>query len=150
MPSLYQQDILLNANDDTLYPEAVKLLKRLVDEEECLPLPASQVAGLLNIAKRASYPDVEQFIRHQRERNWPESRKDVKIFYTALGETLNTFEKKWLPERFQLPSTGKTPQAQKEESKELMALIARDFIQHLVAENMRLLANMKAQQGRKG
>jgi hypothetical protein len=149
MPSPQQLETLLNVSDDTLYPEAVKLLHRLIDEEECLPLPASQIAGLLNIANLSNYPEVEHFIRHQRERDWPESRKDIKTLYTALGEALNTFKKKRLVERFQLTSTGKSVQAQREESDELMALVAREFIQHLVAENMVLIAAMRAKRARK-
>ncbi len=149
MPSPQQLNMLWDASDDTLYPEAVKLLHRLLDEKECMPLPASQVAGLLNIANASSYAELERFIRHQRDRNWPESRQDIKIFYTELGERLNDFRKKWLVERFQLGSQEKNAREAKAEVDELMALVAREFIQHLIAENMVLIAALKAERAKK-
>ncbi len=145
MPSAQHLQILWNASDDTLYPQAVKLLHRLVDELECRPLPASQVTGLLNIANASSYAELNRFLRHQRERNWPESRKDIKIFYTELEEHLTTLRKKWLPERFPRPQAGKSTKEINQEADELMVLIAQDFIQHLIAENMVLIAVMKAE-----
>ena len=93
MPSPQQLDTLWNASDDTLYPEAVKLLHRLIEEEGCMPLPASQMAGLLNVANASSYPEIERFMRHQRERNWSLQQAsdyvgvlDSHVYYKILGE----------------------------------------------------------------
>jgi hypothetical protein len=149
MPSPQHLQILWDASDDTLYPEAIKLLHRLVDEMECMPLPASQVSGLFNIANASSYAELERFLRHQRDRNWPESRKDIKIFYTELDERLTLFRKKWLPERFHLVQSGKSTKEVNLEIDELMVLVAREFIQHLIAENMVLSAALKAERARR-
>lgn len=149
MVSSEQRQILWNASDETLYPEAVALLQRLVNEKECMPLPASQVAGLLNIANASSYSELSHFIRHQRERNWPESKKDIKVFYTELEERLTTFKKKWLPERFPLNQSGKSAKEVNLESDELMALVAREFIQHLMAENMLLITALRAERAKR-
>lgn len=136
MPSPEQQQTLYDLSDDELYSGSVKFLHRLVDEEECLPLPASQVAGLLNIANASSYTELERFIRHQLGRNWSESKKDIQIFYTELDKEFTQMKKTLLP-RFHLEQEGKNA---REVNDELMALLARDFIQHLIAENMLLLA----------
>ncbi len=143
MPSPQHLNILWDASDDTLYAEAVKLLHNLIDEKDCRPLPTSQVAGLLNIASASSYTELERFLRHQRDRNWPENRQDVKIFYTALGEKLALLKKNWLPERFHLTAAGKSVKELNKEKDDLMILVAREFIQHLTAENMVLIARSR-------
>lgn len=140
-PSPEQLNILWNLSDDTLYPEAVDFIHRLVEKEDCMPLPASQVMGLLNIANAASYAELERFIKHQCERNWPESKKDIKFFYTELGNVFTSFRNKRLRTLFHLEAaTGPVGQ---QEIDALMLLVARDFIQHLITENS-LLANQRA------
>ncbi len=128
MPSEGQLRQLWNLSDNVLYPEAVTFLRRLVNEQGCATLPASQVTGLLNIANASIYSELVRFIRHQQERNWPESKKDIKIFYAELEKWLTTFRNRRLRDEFHL---GRGNQ----EVDELMALLAREFIQHLVAEN---------------
>lgn len=119
---------LWNMSDEVLYPEAVTFLRRLINEQGCATLPASQVIGLLNVAKTPVYSELERFIRHQQERNWPESKKDIKIFYAEMEKWLTNFRNRRLREAFPLTRGS-------QEADELMALLAREFIQHLVAEN---------------
>jgi hypothetical protein len=128
MPSEERLRQLWNLSDEVLYPEAVAFLHRLINEQGCSTLPASQVMGLLNIAKTPVYSELDRFIRHQQERNWPESKKDIKIFYAELEKWLTAFRNKRLRETFHLERGG-------QEADELMVLLAREFIQHLVAEN---------------
>src|SRR5947209_3260098 len=128
MPSSEEFERFWNLSDDVLYPEAVAFMQRLINEQGCATLPASQVTGLLNIANASFYSELERFIRHQQERNWPESKKDIKIFYTELEKWLTTFRNRRLRNEFHL---GRGNQ----EVDELMALLSREFIQHLVAEN---------------
>ena len=128
MPSEEQLRRLWNLSDEVLYPEAVTFLRRLINEQGCATLPASQVMGLLNVARTPVYNELVRFIRHQQERNWPESKKDIKIFYAELEKWLTTFRNKRLREAFDLERGS-------QEVDELMALLAREFIQHLVAEN---------------
>ena len=131
MPSSQQLQQLWNLSDDILYPEAVAFMRRLVNEQGSATLPASQVTGLLNIADASIYSELVRFIQHQRERNWPESKKDIKTFYTEFEKWLTTVKNRRLRDEFHLVQAGQSHQ----EIDELMALLAQDFIQHLIAEN---------------
>src|SRR5438067_7387252 len=133
MPDQKQLEKVWLFSDTVLYPEAVTFIRRLVHEQRCNPLPASQVTGLLNIAQRVSYAHLEEFIVHQRERNWPPGKRDIKIFYTELYNTLTEMRDTRL-KQFHLLD-GVKPWQEAEEKDALMALVAREFIQHVVAEN---------------
>lgn len=143
MSSSAQLERLWNLSDNVLYPEAVAFVRWLVNEKGCLMLPASQVTGLLNIANTESYTELGRFIRHQQERNWPESRKDIKTFYTELEKWFTTVKNRRLKEEFHLVQEGRNSRETSQEIDELMNFLAHDFIQHLVAENA-LLAVKKA------
>jgi hypothetical protein len=136
MPSQAQMDILWNISDTVLYPEAVAFIRHLVNDEECMPLPASQIIGLLNVANASSYMALDKFIKHQRDRNWPASKQDIKTLYTELEKLFTTIKNKRLRDEFHLIQTPPNSQ----EADEVMALVARDFIQHLIAENGLILA----------
>ncbi len=115
-----QRQKILLLSDTVLYPEAVAFVRKLVQEEDRSPLPTSQVMGLLNIALASKYSELYQFVVHQRDRNWSGSKSDIKELYIA---------------EFQLLRSGLTNRETSEEADELMVLLAREFIQHLVAEN---------------
>ena len=149
MPSPEQMDILWNLSDEVLYPEAVAFIHRLVDEEDCMPLPVSQVTGLLNIANASSYSELNQFIRHQCERDWQASKKDIKTFYTELDKLFTTIKNKRVREDFHLVSSGTNTKEMNKEIDELMALVAHEFFQHLITENMLLLVEKANQRTRK-
>src|SRR5260370_11681811 len=121
--------------DTALYPEAVAFIRNLVKEEECDPLPPSQVTGLLNIAASSKYSELYTFVVHQRDRNWPPSRADIKKFYTALETYLTTIQKKRLKDEFRLVTDGLNTRDARQESEGLMVALAFDFIPHFVAEN---------------
>ena len=134
-------------SDTVLYPEGVSFMRKLVQEQDCDPLPASQVAGLLSIAEANRYDELHRFIMHQRDRNWPSSKRDIKTFYTALEEVLSLMQRKRLKDEFHmLPDVqgGNVVEA-RQELDELMARLAREFIQHLAAENS-VLATQKAEE----
>jgi hypothetical protein len=150
MPSPEQMQTLLNLSDMVLYPEAVAFIRRLVYDEECMPLPASQVTGLLNIANASSYAELDRFIKHQRDRNWPESRKDIKTFYTELEKLFATMKNKRLRDEFHLVQVNRSNKESNREIDELMALLAHDFIQHLIAENTLLAVEKAAQRTKRG
>ena len=122
-------------SDTILYPEAVALIRQLVRDEECDPLPTSQVTGLLNVATSATYDKLYAFVVHQRDRNWPASKSDIPKFYTALEKYLTIMQKKRLKDEFHLLTHGLNTKDAKEESDTLMVQLAQNFIQHLVAEN---------------
>jgi len=134
-------------SDTVLYPEAVSFIRKLVQEQGCDPLLANQVAGLLSIAEATRYDELRRFVLHQRDRNWPPSKRDIKTFYTALEEFLSLMQRKRLKDEFHLlPDTQGRPVSEaRQELDEVMARLAREFIQHIVAENG-LLAVQKAEE----
>lgn len=134
-------------SDTVLYAEAVSFIRRLVREQGCNPLPTSQVAGLLNIAEAFKYDELHRFVLHQRDRNWPPSRRDIKTFYTALEEVLSLMQRKRLKDEFHLmpDMQGRSLSDVRQEVDELLGRLAREYIQHLVAENG-VLAAQKAEE----
>ncbi|GHO95308.1 hypothetical protein KSF_053560 [Reticulibacter mediterranei] len=138
---------LWDMSDNVLYPEAVTFIRRLINEKGCSPLPTSQVMGLLNIANAANYSELVHFIRHQRERNWPDSKKDIKTFYTELDLWFVTLRNRLVRNEFRLLSKGLSPVAANREVDEIMTTLAHEFIQHLVAENG-VLSSQKADEQR--
>lgn len=135
MPTHAQLQNIWLLSDTVLYPEAVAFMRRLVRDQECNPLPPSQVNGLLSIAESHQYDKLFGFVQHQRTRDWPPRQRDIKTFYTALEETLTNMQKR-LRGDFHLVGGARKPGGQDDaDEQELMALLAREFIQHLVAEN---------------
>jgi len=137
MPTPAQLEKIWLLSDTVLYPEAVSFMRKLVQDQECDPLPTSQVAGLLNVAESAQYDELYRFVVHQRDRNWPPSKRDIKTFYTALEEVLSLMQRKRLKGEFHLLADehGRSVSDIRQERDALMALLAREFIQHLLAEN---------------
>lgn len=122
-------------SDTVLYPEAVTFIRKFVLEDEYNPLPNNQSAGLLNIAEGAKYADLYTLVVHQRDRNWSGSKVDIKTFYTALEKYLAELKNHRLRDEFQLVTNRPTKSEAAAEIDELMLRLARDFIQHLIAEN---------------
>lgn len=149
MPTPAQVQEILNVSDNVLYPEAVSFLRRLVNEKDCRPLPASQVTGLLNVANSSSYAELMRFIKHQRERYWPDSKQDIGTFYDELDGYLTTLKNKRVRELISLVYAEKTKTEASQEIDELMALLAHDFIQHLVMENALLAEKETARRGKR-
>lgn len=145
MPSAEQLEQIAYLSDTVLYPEAVAFIRRLVQEQECSPLPASQVNGLLNITNTAKYAELDRFIKHQRDRDWPASRSNIKIFYTELEKTFTTMKNKRLRDEFHLLREGLSTREMSQQIDELMAALTRDFVQHLLAENGLLVVEQQEQ-----
>ena len=101
-------------------------------------------SGLLNIAETANYDQLADFIIHQRTRDWPPGMRDIKTFYIALDEALRQMRSSRLREEFHLLD-GVSLEKIKQETDALMTLLAREFIQHLAAENS-VLATLKTEE----
>ncbi len=145
MLSAKQEQQISLLSDTVLYPEAVAFMKRLIRELDCVPLPTSQITGLFNIANTANYAQLDQYVSHQRDRNWPErdpSKGSIKVFYTELEKLLSSMRKRRLKEDFHLLTVGLSGQQVNQEVNDLMEALAREFIQHVVAEN-NLLASLQ-------
>ncbi len=143
MPDAEQLQRLWDISDNVLYPEAVAFIHDLVEVKGCSPLPASQVAGLMNVARSTSYGELERYIRHQRERDWQPSKRDIKTLYTELEKWLIVVRTRRIRTEFHLLSDKFTSS----ELNEIMAKLAYDFLRHLVAENM-LIATQKESERR--
>lgn len=141
-PAQFQQ--VWSLSDDVLYREAVAFIDELVKREDCQPLPNSQVKGLLNIAKASQYNELERYIEHQRQRDWNVKNRYLKTFYTELEKLLTIMKNKRLKQEFQLLSNELTIAESVREVDELMAQLAYEFIQHLLAENALLVAERVA------
>ncbi|MHB8597668.1 MAG: hypothetical protein ACYDER_12760 [Ktedonobacteraceae bacterium] len=143
-----QQEKIGLLSDIVLYPEAVAFIRRLVDEENCLPLPTSQVKGLQSIAESSQYDEISRYVKHQFERNWPDSKRSIKVLYTELDRLFTTMKNKRLRDEFHLVSEGRGNQETNEEINALMAALSREFVQHMVAENGLLELEEKARRAR--
>ena len=153
MPTPAQLKKLWLLSDTVLYPEAVAFMQKHARESE--PLPTSQVMGLFNATASEQYPALCHFITHQRDRNWPYSKMHIKRFYTSLEETLTRMDRMRLRNEFHLLEDvpGRGVNETRQEMDELMALLAREFIQHVLAENGVLLqaeAEQRRQRARGG
>jgi hypothetical protein len=129
-------------SDTVLYTDAVNFIRRLVQDQECAPLPNKQANGLLSIAEAAKYRDFKDFITNQKERDWLSDKGNLKTFYDVLCEFMDEMKKKRLRGEFQLiiAESGRPSSEIRHEEDALMILLAREFIQHLIAENGLLLA----------
>ena len=127
-PPLGDNERIRLLSDDLLLPEAV----RFAEGKELQP---SQIAGLLSFA-RCGLPELQNYVGHQADRNWPELRGGLehptKAFYLALKPKLD-----WI--RQQVKEQGFVPEeltrAQRNARvNEVGGRLAAEFIQHLAAE----------------
>ena len=121
-------------SDTVLYSEAVGFARRFVQQREHDPLPISLSNGLMNIAEAGTYSDLIRFVEHQKDRDWPPGKLNIKEFYTTLEKDLKCLKQR-MKEEFHLTSSGLSKRAAEEEENKLMSLLVREFIKHLVAEN---------------
>src|SRR5579871_3272541 len=98
-PAQLQKIWLLS--DTVLYREAVDFVQNLVRRGDD-PLPMSQVNGLLNITESKSYAELLGFVAHQRDRDWPFPKMNIKRFYTSLEAALEKMRNERLRNEFHL------------------------------------------------
>jgi|SRR5437588_607405 len=144
MPTLTQLQKIWLLSDMVLYPEAVAFIRRLVEKEGCNPLPVSQVNGLFSIAESSRYGELRQFVEHQRDRDWPPSKRDIKTFYTRLEQELTRLERR-LDVEFHLVKDERGRRVSEADENEMLALLVREYIQHIVAENGVIAAELEDQ-----
>lgn len=131
-------------SDTVLYPEAVAFVRRMTQKERCNPLPMTQANGLLNIALSSGFRAVQEFVTHQRTRNWPSSKRDIATFYTQLEREFTRLQQRLGPE-FALTRDEHGHHISSEDEQEMLGMLAREYIQHLLAENMLVEAEIKEQ-----
>jgi hypothetical protein len=120
-------------SDSELYTRAENFFKNEKDPNYApQPLSNTQINGLLNIAQASRYELVLDFVKRQYTRDSQE--EDVKTFYKALESVLKTLPR-FAQEEGLLPEGAVSKEA-KEERDLVHLLLAREFLQHLAAENM--------------
>lgn len=121
-----QQAKIRLLSDTKLYPQAIEFMHGIAR-----PLPTTQINGLLNVSLASTYDKLLEFVDHQRIRTtWRSSEQHIPMFYRELGTKLQELER-LVPSLIQL-------EKERPSQKDIQALkmeLAREFIQHLLAEN---------------
>lgn len=121
-----QQAKIRLLSDTELYPQAVVFMRGIGR-----PLPATQINGLLNVSLANTYDQLERFIEHQRTRTtWRREDAHIPDFYKRLAQTLKQLEAYALS-----IMKSRAEQPSSEDMQTLKMLLAREFIQHVLAEN---------------
>lgn len=115
-------------SDETLYKEAVELMHSIGTANS---LPPTQINGLLNVSLANTYEHLVAFVKHQRDRTIWNRREQRYIpdFYLKLFNKLQNLE------RHHLSSITQQDKLAPEDRERIKTLLAREFIQHLLAEN---------------
>ncbi len=123
-------------SDTELYPQAVQFMRGVART-----LPATQINGLLNVSLYSTYDKLTWFIEHQRTRTtWRREDSHIPDFYHRLAQKLKQLETTALS----IMKT-KAGQQSQEDLQTLKMLLAREFIQHLLAENSYMMAERSFQ-----
>jgi hypothetical protein len=136
-------------SDTILYPESVAFVRRMIQKERCNPLPMTQANGLLNIALSFNFDEVKHFVEHQLARNWPSNKRDIETFYTGLEKELTGLEQR-LDTEFALTKDEHGRPVSSEDEREMLGRLASEYIQHLLAENMLVEAELKERRFQQG
>lgn len=121
-----EQEKIQVISDTELYQQAEELMRSVGRT-----LPPTQINGLLNFSLANTYKELEEFVEHQRQRTtWPSDARHVPSFYFNLSRKLQNLGS-------YLPTIAKHRQEKlsHEDEQTLKMLLAREFIQHLLAEN---------------
>jgi len=114
-------------SDYTLYPSAVAFMNELEK-----PLPGNQANGLLNVSFANSYDQLVNYLQDQQARTtWPEGEKYIQQFYEDLEYKLIDIEQDYLP----VVTQSRQEVLSEEDTEEIKMLLAREFLQHILAEN---------------
>ncbi len=113
-------------SDTELYEQAVAFMHSIGKK-----LPPTQINGLLNVSLANTYEQLQEFVQRQYQRtSWPREAQHVKDFYFRLVQKLKSIEA-------YVPSVTRYRQEKltREDEQAIKMLLAREFIQHLLAEN---------------
>ncbi len=121
-----EQEKIRLLSDLELYPQAVEFMHGVARQ-----LPPAQINGLLNVSLANTYNELESFIEHQRARTtWRREDTHIPDFYKRLTQKLKQLEAYALS-----IIKSRAGQPSQEDMQTLKMLLAREFIQHLLAEN---------------
>ena len=118
-------------SDTELYPQAVVFMRGIA-----IKLPSTQINGLLNVSLANTYDQLTIFVDSQYKRKtWKTSERQIPEFYRRLTQKFKDLEKYALT-----ILTLRTEKASATDKEEMKMAIAREFIQHLLAENDYMIA----------
>lgn len=113
-------------SDTELYQQAVQFMRGVARQ-----LPPTQINGLLNVSLANTYDELKDFIKSQRQRTtWRREDAHIPDFYRRLEVKLGELEKKATD-----IMKARAERPEQEDLNTLKMLLAREFIQHLLAEN---------------
>jgi|Deesub1362A_J573_1020465.scaffolds.fasta_scaffold00513_6 hypothetical protein len=93
----------------------------------------SQAEGLLDNAQ--SFGELQRFVRHQAGRDWTGRKEHYRDFYVSLDGFLKDLRRR-VRDQYGLVPQGLPKEETKEQNDYFAELLAREFLQHLVAELM--------------
>src|SRR5258708_20932159 len=122
-----QQAKIRLLGDNELYPQAIEFMRGIGRA-----LPATQINGLLNVSLADTYDGLGKFIERQSKREtWRREDTHIPDFYKRLPNKLKQIIEAYVPSIMQLTAG----QSSQEDLQAVKMLLAREFIQHLLAEN---------------
>lgn len=114
-------------SDETLYKEAAELMRSIGAANS---LPSTQINGLLNVSLANTYEHLLAFVQHQRDRTtWNKREYFIPDFYRKLFNKLQRLTSE------HMSFVVQQGEVTLEERERIKTLLAREFIQHLLAEN---------------
>jgi hypothetical protein len=118
-------------SDTELYPQAVEFMHGIARK-----LPTTQINGLLNVSLANTYEQLKEFVDHQYNRTtWKANERHIPEFYRRLTLKFKDLDK------YALSILAlRTEKASTEDQERIKMAIAREFIQHLLAENDYMIA----------
>jgi len=128
-----EQERIRLLSDGEIYQRAIEFAK---EQEEIIAYRqfGHQVSGLEAYAR--SFKELDEFVNHQKGRNWEGKNQSFEGFYTALANYLNNLREDVQGKYSFVPPEGQTKNEKKEQTDFFAGLLAREFVQHLAAEMM--------------
>jgi hypothetical protein len=144
LKEIHLQKIQLLSDTD-LYQQAVEFMQRF-EQAKRRTLPSTQMHGLLDISHAESYPLLQQFVQHQyKERVWQRGKEYIGEFFKELDSELSRVR-----QYAKSIAHQSKDRLSLDEEWELTMLLAREFIQHLVAENAYIDVKRRAEREAEG
>lgn len=108
------------------------------------PPENKQLAGLLEFSRNMN--DLQSFAKHQQSRDWGnKSKEHYKAFYSELNKYLQKLRQQVETPPYSLVTQGLTAKAKKDQVEFFAGWLAREFIQHLVAQAQMMIAEEENQ-----
>lgn len=119
-------------SDGEMYRDAISLAN---EQEEIIAYRqfGHQLSGLGEYAR--SFSELDEFVTHQVERDWEGKSQSFQGFYAALKGYLSDLRDD-VQDKYGFVPDGLTKRETREQIDFFAGLLAREFVQHLVAEMM--------------